>query len=252
MAQISVKEKKAKSILSKSKVSDYTVNPYTGCEHKCEYCYARFMKRYTGHQEEWGGFVDVKINAPELLEKELERKKPGKVWISGVCDPYQPIEEKYRITRSCLEVLQRNNWPIIIQTKSPLVTRDIDILRKFKDAEVGLTIPTWDEKMKKLFEPKTPSISKRIKALELLHNQRIKTYVMIAPILPGADKLVNPVAKFVDRVLIDKMNYRYADKIYKENNLEYAKKEEFFFQVRDKLVKRFKKAKPGLKIEVLF
>ncbi len=101
-----------KNALSKSKVYEYTLNPYIGCEHACTYCYARFMKRFTGHQEEWGKFVDIKINAPELLEKEIKGKIAKRVWVSGVCDPYQPIEERYGITRRCLEVFIENNWPV--------------------------------------------------------------------------------------------------------------------------------------------
>jgi DNA repair photolyase len=86
-----IREIKAKSILSKSQVYDYALNPYVGCQHGCVYCYAKFMKRFTGHRETWGKFVDIKINAPELLAYEVKRKKVGRVWISGVCDPYQPL-----------------------------------------------------------------------------------------------------------------------------------------------------------------
>jgi hypothetical protein len=95
------------------------------------YCYARFMKRFTGHKEPWGEFVDVKINAPDLLGQEVNRKKKGRVWISGVCDPYQPLEAKYRLTTKCLEILIKNNWPIAVQTRSPLVLRDIDTICPF-------------------------------------------------------------------------------------------------------------------------
>ena len=93
-----VNEIHSKTILSVSKIYDYVINPYTGCQHACTYCYARFMKRFTGHTEPWGEFVDVKVNAAELLEKEIKRKKRGRVWISGVCDPYQPLEEKLGLT----------------------------------------------------------------------------------------------------------------------------------------------------------
>jgi len=135
-----VKEIYAKTILSKSKVSDYTINPYVGCEHGCTYCYARFMKRFTGHREKWGSFVDVKINAARLLQREIEKKRAGRVWISGVCDPYQPIEKRYELTRRCLEILSKYGWPVTIQTKSPLVKRDLELLRTFNDIEAGLTI----------------------------------------------------------------------------------------------------------------
>ncbi|HQJ09734.1 MAG TPA: radical SAM protein, partial [Deltaproteobacteria bacterium] len=109
-----VREIQAKSILSKSKVHEYVVNPYVGCEHACTFCYARFMKRFTGHREPWGEFVDVKVNTPELLEKEIKRKRVGSVWVSGVCDPYQPLEERYRLTRECLKILVRNGWPVFV------------------------------------------------------------------------------------------------------------------------------------------
>jgi len=111
-----VKEVYAKTILSKSKVLDYTVNSYIGCEHGCTYCYARYMKRFTGHKEEWGTFVDVKINAPRLLQSEIKKKKVGRVWISGTCDPYQRLEKRYKLTKRCLEILSKHSWPVTIQT----------------------------------------------------------------------------------------------------------------------------------------
>ena len=238
-----IREIQAKSILSKSGVYDWTINPYIGCEHSCFYCYARFMKRFTGHKEKWGEFVDVKINAPELLEKEIKTKKKGKVWISGVCDPYQPIEKKYKLTRKCLEVLQKNNWPVVIQTKSPLVLRDLKLLKKFKNIEVGFTIPTADEKIKNIFEPRTPSIKQRIKALEKLHKEGIRTYAMIAPLLPEAKDLVAKLRNKVDYAIIDRMNYHYADWVYREHKLEEMRKDDFFIKKTAELIKTFKKEK---------
>ena len=126
---IKISEIKAKSILSKSQVYDYALNPYVGCQHACVYCYAKFMKRFTGHKDRWGEFVDVKINAPELLAYELKRKRTGRVWISGVCDPYQPLEKRYTITKRCLEILVDSGWPFTVQTKSVLVLRDIGLNR---------------------------------------------------------------------------------------------------------------------------
>src|SRR5208283_5437014 len=99
----------------------------------------------TGHLEPWGEFVDVKINAAELLSKEIIRKTPGRVWVSGVCDPYQPLEAKYKLTRQCLQILVEHDWPVAIQTRSPLVTRDIDLLQKAKDLEVGMSVTTADD-----------------------------------------------------------------------------------------------------------
>jgi len=161
------------------------------------------MKRFTGHLEAWGQFVDVKINAPDLLRREITKKKPGKVWISGVCDPYQPLEAKYKLTRQCLEILAQNNWPVVVQTRSPLVLRDIDILKEGRDFEVGLSITTADDSIRKLFEPDAPAIKDRVRALDELHKAGIRTYVMIAPMLPGAEGLAEILAGKVDYVIVD-------------------------------------------------
>src|SRR5512139_2591112 len=102
-----VREIFSKAILTKTAISsyDYCINPYVGCGHGCRYCYASFMKRFTGHREPWGDFVDVKINAPQVLKKQLRRAKRGSVLVGSVTDPYQPVEKKYGLTRGCLEAL---------------------------------------------------------------------------------------------------------------------------------------------------
>lgn len=219
---ILVKDVQAKSILSKSKIFDYTINAYIGCEHGCAYCYARFIKRFTGHRENWGKFVDVKTNAAELLKREITKKEPRRVWISGLCDAYQPIEKSRKITRACLEILAEHDWPVTIQTKSPLVIRDLDLLKKLNDVEVGFSIGTGSEKIRELFEPKSPSVIERIKALRQLHREGVKTFAMIAPLLPRAEDLPPQLAGNVDRILIDKMNYHHADWLYRENRLQDA------------------------------
>ncbi|MEM3072600.1 MAG: radical SAM protein [Candidatus Bathyarchaeia archaeon] len=245
-----IKEVYAKSILSESKVSDYTINPYVGCEHGCTYCYARFVKRFTGHKEGWGEFVDIKVNAATLLKHEVNRKRVGRVWISGLCDPYQPLEKRYGITRSCLEILLKNGRPITIQTKSTLVQRDIELLRNRKNVEVTLTITTADEEIKRIFEPKAPSIRERIETLEKLHSVGIKTCVMIAPLLPGAEGLVDEISGKVDRVLIDRMNYHYADWVYRKHGLEQAMSEEFFEEKKLGIANALRKR--GIACELLF
>ncbi len=223
-----VKEVLAKSVLSKSKIFDYVVNPYIGCQHGCTYCYARFMKRVTGHREPWGEFVDVKINAAELLRAEVRKKKRGRVWVSGVCDPYQPLEEKYGLTRQCLEILARNGWEATIQTRSPLVLRDIEVIRRGEGFEAGLSVTTADDGVRKLFEPGAPPIGDRIRALEELRGAGIRTYAMIAPLLPGAEGLAEQLAGKVDHVLIDRMNYAYADWVYRKHGLEDQRADECF------------------------
>ncbi|KYH41458.1 MAG: radical SAM protein [Candidatus Bathyarchaeota archaeon B26-2] len=247
---VKVREVTAKTILSRSRVSDYTINPYIGCEHGCTYCYARFMKRYTGHREEWGEFVDVKINAVTLLKREIKRRRVGKVWISGVCDPYQPLENRYKLTRGCLEVLLREGWPVTIQTKSPLILRDIEILREFREIEAVLSITTSDDEIRRIFEPNSPPIEERIEALGRLHSEGIKTYAMIAPLLPKAEELVKQLEGKVDHVLIDKMNYHYADWVYRKYGLEYAMSWTFFNQKKVELGNALRER--GIPYQVLF
>ena len=236
-----VRDIEARSILSKSQIYDYAVNPYTGCQHACSYCYARFMKRFTGHKEPWGEFVDVKINAPDLLRLEIKRKNTGRVWVSGVCDPYQPLESKYKLTRKCLEILVENNWPVTVQTRSPLVLRDIELLKSASDIEVGITVTTADEGIRRLFEPNAPAIKDRIKALDELHRVGVRTFAMIAPMLPNAEGLAKDLRGKVGRVLIDRMNYHNSDWVYREHKLESAMSDDFFFHKSKELASAFKK-----------
>ena len=236
-----IKEIQSKTILSKSKVYPYVINPYVGCQHNCSYCYAHFMKRFTGHREPWGEFVDVKVNAPDLLRSEISRKKIDTVWVSGVCDPYQPLEGKYKITRQCLEILAQNNWPVVIQTRSPLVLRDLDILKKGSNFEAGFSVTTADDGIRKLFEPNAPSINARINALDELHRAGIWTYAMIAPILPGAERLPEILSGKVDHVRLDRMNYHYADWVYRKYALEEYLSEDYFLRTERTLTAAFTK-----------
>lgn len=149
-----IREIQSKSIITKSELpeSEYCLNPYIGCSHGCIYCYARFMKRFTGHSEPWGDFVDIKMNAPELARNSVKKikKAGGVVLIGSVTDAYQPIEKKYQLTRNVLIELLKEDIPISILTKSALVTRDIDLLSQFSCCSVGLTITTTDEKISQI------------------------------------------------------------------------------------------------------
>jgi DNA repair photolyase len=207
---VMIQEIRVKSILSRSGISgvDYCINPYVGCSNGCRYCYATFMKRFTGHQEAWGSFVDVKVNAPEVLHRQIRRAAKGNVMISSVTDPYQPMEEKYRLTRQCLEILLPYQFPVDILTKSPLVLRDIDLIKKFKEIEVGITITTDDDAIKRIFETHAPPVEARIQALKTLYENGIKTYAFIGPLLPMNPKaLSEKIGPYVYYVLIDRMNY---------------------------------------------
>jgi len=248
-----VKEIHAKSILNKSKIFNYCLNPYTGCQTNCRYCYARlFMRRYSGHKEPWGKFVDVKVNAPALLRKQLERAKKGTVWISSVCDPYQPLEAKYKLTRLCLKELLKKQFPVNVQTKSKLVLRDLDLLEQFEAMDVGFTIATNDERVAKLFEPMASPIKERIDALERMHDEGIRTFAFIGPLLPGnLEALVAELEGKVDYVYIDRMNYvSTIRRFYHHLGLKESLTDEFFQKSKDWLVRELEKRR--MPFEVLF
>jgi DNA repair photolyase len=261
-----IKEILAKSALTPSRIEgiDFALNPYTGCAHGCRYCYADFMKRFSNHQEPWGSFVDVKINIPQLLEKKLQREKyrtmnfglipdlePGAkpmeqsvnklVSLSTVTDPYQPLEQKYQLTRRCLEILLHYQMPVSILTKSPLVLRDIDLIKQFKTIDVGITITTDRDEIRKIFEPGAPPIQARIDTLKQLHRQGIKTWIFVGPILPmDPYQLAMQVKDFIHYYYIDSMNYISKSRsIYYQHHLQSALRPEYFEQCRAVLERIF-------------
>jgi len=211
-----VREVLCKSIIGRCGIAgiDYSINPYMGCQHGCAYCYARFMLKYRGLGEEWGEFVDVKVNAPQVLSRQLPKLGRGLVWVSSVTDPYQAIEEKYGLTRQVLQGLLQHQFPITVLTKSKLVTRDVDLLKKFKECEVGMTIITLDETIRERFEPKASTIAERLDALKTLHEAGVRTYAFLGPLLPfiseeTLDGLAGQLREVrVDRVLVDRLNLK--------------------------------------------
>jgi DNA repair photolyase len=241
---VKVKEVEAKGILNKSKIYDYCVNCYTGCEHDCRYCYAGlFMRRYSGHEEPWGKFVDVKVNAPEVLQKQVLRAKKGVVWLSSVCDAYQPLEERYRLTRRCLEILAEAGFPVQVQSKSVLLLRDIDVFRRFKNIEVGFTVATDDDLVSRLVEPGASPVSERIAALADMKAAGIRTFAFIGPILPGdPEALVAALDGKAGHILIDRMNYvGQFREFFARHGLEYAMTDAFFADMTRRLTGELKK-----------
>jgi DNA repair photolyase len=172
------------------------------------------MLRHRGRNEEWGTFVDVKINASEALRGQIKKTRRGLVLLSSVTDPYQPIEENYGLTRQCLRSLLEANFPISILTKSSLVIRDIDVLRQFTSCEVGLTITTLDEDVCRNFEPNASNVHDRLKALRRLKDAGLSTYVFFGPVLPvfgeaSLEALAEELSEIgVERVLVDKLNLK--------------------------------------------
>ncbi len=191
-----VQEERAKSIISSNTSPDIgfdqSINPYRGCEHGCVYCYARPTHAFLGLSAglDFETKLFAKVNAPELLEKELA--KPGYVVktiaLGTNTDPYQPIERQYRIMRRLLEVLERANHPVGIVTKSALVLRDKDILSSMEKrglVKVALSVTTLDRKLARAMEPRASTPEKRLEALEELASAGIPTAVMVAPVIPA-------------------------------------------------------------------
>jgi DNA repair photolyase len=201
----------AKSIFVKSGLpgSDWVINPYNGCLFGCMYCYAAQIAMWKHPDEAWGTYLDVKINAPELLKEELTKLKKklktknfGSVFFSSVTDPYVGMEAKYQLTRKCLEVLADFGYEgnISIQTKSPLVTKDIDILSRLKDVAVGFTVTTLDDKVSRFMEVMAPPVSSRIQALKQLHAAGISIYAFVGPLLPHFTNNAQKINKLLDEL----------------------------------------------------
>lgn len=178
-----LREIEVRSVITKSNlpVCDYSVNPYVGCTHACRYCYASFMKRFTGHAEPWGGFIDVKY-WPEI--KNPSKYKGTEIFIGSVTDPYNPQEAEYQRTRAFLEQMQDSGARISIATKSDLVLRDLELIRKFPDARVSWSVNTLDEDFKNDMDDAV-SIGRRLDAMRIFHDEGIRTTCFISPIFPG-------------------------------------------------------------------
>ncbi|CAH1203512.1 hypothetical protein PAECIP111893_01986 [Paenibacillus plantiphilus] len=204
--------KNPKTILNKGTgfLIDYShsLNPYTGCSFGCSYCYVRQMPVSTFRKAEWGTWVDVKKEAAAILRRELHKaKSKGKVTIfmSSSTDPYQPIEYKEQVTRSLLEVMVDNPPDFLfVQTRSPLVRRDIDLLLQLKDhVRVSMTVETDLEDIRKHFTPQAPPIKARLKTLELLRDAGVPTQATIAPMLPSSEVFPSLLKQLVNRVCVD-------------------------------------------------
>lgn len=171
------------------------------------------MRRFTGHSnEKWGTFVDVKINGPKILRKRLSRNpKKGVALVGSVTDAYQPLEKRYEITRGIIKALVDYQFPFSVLTKSDLVLRDLELLRQHEDCSVGLTITTLDERIRRDFEPYSSPSKKRVDALKVLHENGIRTYVFIGPILPhltDVRSIVANVHRYVDEVWAETLNIK--------------------------------------------
>ncbi|MEA3201600.1 MAG: hypothetical protein QOE90_3028 [Thermoplasmata archaeon] len=179
-----VKEVDAKSALTLCRMpgEPWSLNPYMGCSHDCAYCYVPDVAHV--ERERWGRYVIVKRNLPTVLARELKRKAPRDVFLSSATDPYQPVEGTHQITRRCVELLSRADWPLRVLTRNPLVRRDVDLFQQFSDVSVGMSVPTLDDAARRLVEPGAPSIEGRLRALRDLADAGLDTFAMLAPCYP--------------------------------------------------------------------
>ena len=205
-------EKECKSIMTKSKLpdADYVINPYIGCCHSCAYCYAQFMRRFTGHADDpWGSFMDIKTGG-KIPAKNLQGKT---ILIGSVTDPYNPLEHKYKATRNILERLAITDTGAAIEilTKSPLVLRDIDILRNFTAVCVGISLATMDSVFSRRIEKYAPLPQDRINAVKELKQNGIQTYLFASPIFPlfqDWKNTVNAADEYADMFCFENLNLR--------------------------------------------
>lgn len=197
--------------------SDFVINPYVGCPHACKYCYACFMKRFTGHSETWGEFIDIKHCKKPISKKRITGKS---VFLSSVTDCYNIYEEKYCITRKLLEQLVLIDCELSISTKSKLILRDINLLKQCKNLKVSMSVNTLDEKFKNDMD-NASSIEDRLNTLKELHNQGIYTVLFISPIFPEITDFKVIIEKshtFIDEYWFENLNLRGS---YKQTILSY-------------------------------
>ena len=212
--EMRVLEMKAKSALNRSGMVelDYAFNAYLGCAHGCRYCYAADITPGES-AETWGDTVRVRTNIIEVLQREIKSKRRGLVGISTITDPYQPIEAKYRLSRQAIGLLLANGFRVSIQTKSPLVLRDLDILRGKKGLDAGVSLATPDKEISRLIDRKSPLPDARIRTLRELSRNMIKTWMFLGPIIPeindsdeSIEALISIASDLKIRVIYDLLN----------------------------------------------
>lgn len=214
-----VAEKTVESYLTKSKIGQFSINPYVGCPHACKYCYASFMKRFTGHSELWGDFIDIKqakrkINAAQIKEKN--------VFMGTVTDCYNPYEAKYGITRSILEQLVGVDCYLQIATKNKLILRDLDLLKRMRRLSVALSINTLDENFRRDMD-RANTVQERLETLRMLHENGIYTILFMSPIFVGItdwEAIIETSRSFVSEYWFEDLNLRGG---YKTVILQYVR-----------------------------
>lgn len=191
MGRVAITAVDASTIMTKASgfMSDYdfTVNPYSGCAFACAYCYAAAFAPSREARDDWGNWVKVKENAVALFRRGMHKARGARIYMSSVTDPYQPVERITEITRGILEAMVQVQPRLTIQTRSPLVTRDIDLLKKIDVLQVNLTVTTDSERVRRVFEPGCPSNEQRLQAATTLASHGIDVGITMTPLLPVDD-----------------------------------------------------------------
>lgn len=217
-----LKEIEVNDYLTKSNLpaSDYVINPYVGCPHGCKYCYASFMKRFTGHKENWGDFIDIKKCDKKINLKKISGKN---VFLSSVTDCYNKYEEEYCLTQKILMQLDQSDCNLSISTKSNLILRDIDLFKQIKHVTVSMSINTLNEQFRKDMD-NASTIEERLKTLKILHANGIYTILFMSPIFPGItewQEIIEKTKYYIDEYWFENLNLR---GYYKKDILDYIKK----------------------------
>ena len=211
ITRLAIREVHCKTALSKSGIYgvDYSLNPYFGCEHSCVYCYVPRMIPGRLRGRSWGEFVEVKVNIPNILASELRRVSRGRVLVSSITDPYQPVERSYELTRRCVELLASKGFEVTILTKSSLLRRDLDLMDEER-FEVGVTVTTI--RAYKELEPLSDPPLKRLEALKEASEEGLRTFVFLGPLIPGVvDEELDEILELAysvgaSYVVVDKLN----------------------------------------------
>jgi DNA repair photolyase len=193
------------------KQADYVINPYRGCQFGCVYCYAQCTGFAQKQASPWGSFVDVKTNALQVLDRELKDKPCGRIMLGSVTEVYQEVEKTCEITRNVLERLVDTGCSVLILTKSDLITRDIDILKKFRDIMVCFTVNTTDNIVIRAFEKKSPPYERRRDAVIALHDAGIPVYIHTGPFLPyltDPEAIMSDLSEYVQRFDFENLNLK--------------------------------------------
>ncbi|MFC1651888.1 radical SAM protein [Patescibacteria group bacterium] len=218
---LQIEEIKSKTALNpiKSRVMpfDWDLNVYRGCTHSCVYCFARYTHEYLGHSgaKDFDQMIKIKTNIPEILEKQINSKrfKGGTISIGGISDVYQPLEKKYKLTRKCLEVILEKGNDISICTKSPLILRDLDLLKKINQKNfcaIAFTVTTLNQKIASKIEPFAPKVKDRIEAMKKIKKAGIPVGLHLMPVMPGltdSEKDLRKLLKLVKEIKIDYIVY---------------------------------------------